>query len=152
MNTHRSVRIVAAFEAFKGAVVLLAASGLLLIIHRNLFDMAAQFIAHLHLDPASRYPKIFLDAAANLKNQHFKKLALGAAAYSSLRFVESYGLFREAAWAEILAAVSGGIYIPFEVESLWDHATWMNAGALLINLLIVTLMIAALLQRRGMKS
>ncbi|RYY96983.1 MAG: DUF2127 domain-containing protein, partial [Comamonadaceae bacterium] len=148
MNTRASIRYVAGFEAFKGVVVLCAASGLLLLLHHDLHAAAASVIAHLHLNPASRYPAIFLDAAANLQDARLATLALGAAAYAALRFVEAYGLFRRAAWAELLAAASGAVYVPFEVAHLLRRPDWLSVAALALNVAVVSLMVAALLHRR----
>jgi uncharacterized membrane protein (DUF2068 family) len=147
----RSVAIgtIALFEALKGAVVLLAASGLLTLIHRDVHAVAARLIEHLHLDPASRYPRIFLDAAANLHDGRLLLLAAGAAVYALLRFVEAYGLHRGRAWAQVLAAVSGGIYVPFELGELLRRPTWHGGALLAINLLVVVVMVHALWQRRG---
>mgnify|MGYP003575594161 FL=1 len=144
----RAIAAVAFFEAFKGALVLIVASGLTLLIHRDLHALAERLVAHTHLNPASRYPHIFLDAVDHLQNMHLSMLALGAAAYSALRFVEAYGLFRRAAWAEVLAALSGAIYVPFEIASLLRHFTLISLGALLLNVLVVGVMIAALSRRR----
>ena len=144
----RAIPAVAFFEAFKGALVLIVASGLTLLIHRDLHALAERLVAHTHLNPASRYPHIFLDAVDHLQNMHLSMLALGAAAYSALRFVEAYGLFRRAAWAEVLAALSGAIYVPFEIANLLRHFTLISLGALLLNVLVVGVMIAALSRRR----
>lgn len=143
-----AVRTVAYFEAFKGVVVLLAASGLLSLIHHNLHAVAAAFIAHMHLNPASKYPQIFLDAASRLDDSHLLLLAGGAMAYALLRFVEAYGLFFKRAWAEVLAALSGAIYVPFEVLELSRDASWHGAMLLGINLVIVGIMVNALITRR----
>lgn len=148
MNENRAITAVAFFEAFKGAVVLIVASGLTLLIHRDIHAMAERLVAHTHLNPASRYPHIFLDAVDHLQNTHLSMLALGAAAYSGLRFLEAYGLFRRAAWAEVLAALSGAIYVPFEIANLLRHFTWLSAGALVLNVLVVLIMVAALMRRR----
>jgi uncharacterized membrane protein (DUF2068 family) len=143
-----AIRTVALFEAIKGAIVLLAGSGLLFLVHRDVGAAAAGFVEHLHLNPASHYPQIFLDAAANVRDSRLLGLATGAAAYSLVRFVEAYGLYGQKAWAEVLAAGSGAIYVPFELAGLLRHPSW-HAGALLaLNLLIVSVMVAALLQRR----
>jgi uncharacterized membrane protein (DUF2068 family) len=75
-------------------------------------------------------------------------LALGAAGYSLMRFVEAYGLFREAAWAEVFAAISGAIYVPFEIAELIHRHTWLSAEALIINLTVVIVMLYALNQKR----
>jgi uncharacterized membrane protein (DUF2068 family) len=144
-----AIGTIALFEALKGAVVLLAASGLLTLIHRDVHAVAARLIEHLHLDPASRYPRIFLDAAANLHDGRLLLLAAGAAVYALLRFVEAYGLHRGRAWAQVLAAVSGGIYVPFELGELLRRPTWHGGALLAINLLVVVVMVHALWQRRG---
>jgi uncharacterized membrane protein (DUF2068 family) len=102
----------------------------------------------MHLNPASRYPLIFLDAASNLHDGRLLLLAAGAGAYASIRYLEAYGLYAEKAWAEVLAAVSGAIYVPFEFTKLLHRPTWHSALFLAINLLIVSLMVIALLRRR----
>ena len=144
-----AVQAVACFEALKGAVVLVAATGLLSLLHHNLYAMAAVFIQHAHLNPASHYPQIFLDAAAKLNDHRLLLLAAGAAAYALVRFVEAYGLFFGKGWAEVLAALSGAIYVPFEVLGLSRAPSWHGAAFLLINLLIVAVMVHALLDRRA---
>jgi uncharacterized membrane protein (DUF2068 family) len=148
MPHHNAIRAVAAFEAFKGLAVLAAASGVLLLIHQDLHAIAVRLVAHTHLNPAAHYPRIFIDAATHLQNAHLMQLALGAAAYALLRFVESYGLLREAAWAEMLAAVSGAIYVPFELVHLARHPGWISVAALILNLAVVAVMVIALVQRR----
>lgn len=142
------IKTVALFEAFKGTVVLVAASGFLSLIHKDVHLVAARFIHHMHLNPASRYPLIFIDAASNLNDKRLVVLAVGAGMYAFVRFFEAYGLYTEKVWAEALAAISGAIYVPFELASLFRRPTWHSAIFLLINLLIVTLMVLAILRRR----
>lgn len=148
MATDRAVRLVAFLEAAKGAVVLLAASGLLSLLHKDVYGLAVLLIEHAHLNPASRYPRIFLDAAANTGDSRLLWLAAGAALYAAVRLVEAYGLYFQRAWAEVLAAVSGAIYVPFELAGLAQAPSWHGAALLLLNLAIVGLMIRALRQRR----
>ena len=143
-----AIRAVAIFEAFKGVVVIAAGSGVLLLVHRDLHELAARLVEHLHLNPASRYPAIFIDAATRLQDMRLALLALGALAYSTIRFVEAYGLWHEKAWAEWLAAVSGAIYVPFEVIELVKHVTALRVSVLLLNLVVVGVMVNALLSRR----
>ena len=145
----KAVRAVALLEASKGAIVLLAASGLLSLIHHDIHALAATLIEHAHLNPASRYPQIFIDAASKLQDTRLVLLALGAGTYAVIRFVEAYGLYFERAWAEILAAGSGAIYVPFEVVELLRHRTWYGAAFLAVNLLVVAVMVHALLRRRS---
>jgi len=129
--------------------VLLAATGVLSFMHGDLYRAAAVLIAHAHLNPAAKYPKIFLDAAARLQDSHLLLLAAGAALYSLVRFVEAWGLFFEKAWAEVLAAASGGIYVPLELAEFVRRPTWHGAVLLVLNLTVVVIMVRALNKRRS---
>ena len=129
--------------------MLLAATGVLSFMHGDLYRAAAVLIAHAHLNPAAKYPKIFLDAAARLQDSHLLLLAAGAALYSLVRFVEAWGLFFEKAWAEVLAAASGGIYVPLELAEFVRRPTWHGAVLLVLNLAVVVIMVRALNKRRS---
>ncbi|MFT3664985.1 DUF2127 domain-containing protein [Piscinibacter sp.] len=143
-----AVRFVALLEALKGLLSLLAATGLLSLVHKDLHALALRLVEHAHLNPAARYPEIFLAAASNLQNSRLVFLALGAAAYSVLRFVEAYGLFRGRTWAEVLAAASGAIYLPFELVEFVHRPSALHAALLAGNLAVVLLMVGALVRRR----
>ncbi len=148
MRLSRVLRSVALYEAAKGGLVLLAGLGLLSLLHHDIQHFAERLILHLHLNPAARYPHIFLDAASELTEPRMLLLAAGAAVYSAVRFIEAYGLWRERQWAEWFAALSGGIYIPFEVYELQRHATALSLSALLINMAIVAFMLYCVLRPR----
>ncbi len=152
MRLLSTVRTVALFEAAKGAIVLLAGIGVLSLIHHDAQRLAEQLVGHLHLNPAKRYPRIFIDTAANLTDARLWVLATLAAAYALVRFVEAYGLWRERRWAEWFAVVSGGIYIPFELYVLFQGATWLSLGALVVNVFIVGLMTHALRRSHSVDS
>ena len=147
MHWSSTIRTVALFEAVKGVLVVLAGLGALSLIHQDTQQFAEQLVAHLHLNPAKHYPRIFIDAAAQLTDVRLWLLAALAAAYGLVRLIEAYGLWRGKRWAEGFAAISAGIYIPFEIYGLFRGVNWLSIGALVVNLLIVGLMINAL--RRG---
>ncbi len=69
------------------------------------------------------------------------KVALVAAIYTILRFVEAYGLWYTLPWAEWLAFASGAIYVPFEVIDLIRHPRWFALAVLVVNLVIVLYML-----------
>ena len=146
MRLASTVRTVALFEAAKGALVFLTGFSALSLIHHDAQRVAEQIVAHLHLNPANRYPRIFLDAAAHLTDDRLWLLAAFAGVYGLVRFVEAYGLWRGRRWAKWFAAISGGIYIPFELYEFFEGATWLSVGALVANIFIVGLMINALLR------
>jgi uncharacterized membrane protein (DUF2068 family) len=119
-----------------------------LLVHKDLHEFTIRLVEHAHLNPAAHYPNIFIEAATHLQNGKLWLIALGAMAYSTFRLVEAYGLFHELAWAEVVAAASGVIYVPFEVAELVNHVSWLSVGALVFNIAVVTIMLYALLQRK----
>lgn len=152
MPSFSAVRSVALFEAAKGTLVLLTGFGALSLIHHHAQLFAERLVGHLHLNPAKHYPRIFIDAAAHLTDTRLWILAILAASYGLVRFIEAYGLWRGRRWAEWFAAVSGCIYIPFELYELFHGINWLSLGALTVNVIIVGLMINALFRNyKGMQ-
>lgn len=138
------MRAVAIVEGAKAALVLLAGFGLLTLIHRDVQDLAERLVRHSHLDPASKYPRIFLDAADRVTDKQLWFFAAMAALYALIRSVEAYGLWFERRWAEWFALASGGLYIPVEIYEMWHHFTWFKSGVFLTNCVIVAYMAYAL--------
>lgn len=148
-TSHRKgLRLVAILEAAKGIIVLGVGFGLIALLGRDAEKFAEHLVQRLHLNPAHHYPHIFIAAMADVTNSQLAALAGLAALYSTVRFVEAYGLWRERRWAEWLAALSGAIYVPLELFELIQHVTWLRVTALLINLAIVGYMAWLLTERR----
>jgi len=135
------VRTVAVFEGLKGVLVLVAGFGLLSLVHRDLEEVAEHLVRIIHLNPARHYPRIFIEAANHTDDNRLKLYAAVAFLYSSLRFVEAYGLWRSRAWAEYFAIISGGAYLPLEIMELARKPTFLKAGVLIVNAIIVLYLI-----------
>ncbi len=148
----RGLRAVALFEAFKGAIVLIAGFGLLSFIGRDAEQIAEQIVHRMHLNPANHYPQIFLEAAAKVNNTHLVLLAVFAMLYTTIRFVEAYGLWHERRWAEWFAALGGGIYVPIEIYEVIQRVTWVRVTFLTLNIAVVAYMVWLLTenQRRAL--
>ena len=141
MRLSAGLRAVAIYEAAKGALVLLAGFELLSLMHRDAQHFAEQLVAHLHLDPAKEYPRIFIDAAANVTDAKLWLLAGFALVYVAVRWIEAYGLWQEKRWAEWLAVASGGIYVPAELYEIVMRVTWTKILLLFVNVCIVVYLI-----------
>jgi uncharacterized membrane protein (DUF2068 family) len=151
LKSHASgtLRAVACLEAAKGSIVLLVGCGLLALIHKNIQHYAEQLIPHLHLNPAHGYPHVFLDLAGQITDARLWFLAAAALAYASVRFIEAYGLWYAKRWAEWFAALSGGIYIPFEIHTMVHHVSLLTLGALLINVVVVAIIASELTRKKN---
>jgi uncharacterized membrane protein (DUF2068 family) len=148
MRLSGPVRFVAVVEAVKGSLVLGAGLGLFTLLHRHAQATAEELVLQFHLNPASRYPRIFIEAARSLNDARLWLLAAGAAGYAGIRFVEAYGLWRKRRWAEWFAAASGALYIPIEIYELAHGASWVKAGLLAVNTAIVAYMALLLWRSR----
>jgi uncharacterized membrane protein (DUF2068 family) len=153
MGLAQGIRTVAAIEAAKGLVVLLAGFGLFALLHRDVQQFAETLVTHAHLNPASHTPHIFIDYAGRLNDTRLQQLAAAALAYSAVRLIEAYGLWFERIWGEGFAAASGAIYLPFEVRELIHRPSMLSACLLLVNLGVVLFMVYSLRRRMaGRKS
>jgi uncharacterized membrane protein (DUF2068 family) len=131
------LRTVAAFEAAKGLIVVVAGLGLLSLLHHDVQRAAESVVRHLHLNPARHYPRVFIEAATRVTDSRLWLLAAGAFAYAVVRAVEAYGLWRARAWAQWFAILSGALYLPVEIFALIQQATVLRAVVLLVNLATV---------------
>jgi uncharacterized membrane protein (DUF2068 family) len=142
------LRIVSAFEAIKGLLVLLAGCGLLAYVHRDLNVAAERLVRHFHLNPASRYPQIFIDLANHITDRQLWLLALAALLYSAVRFIEAYGLWQQRPWAEWFGAIMSGIYVPIELCELLHKVAWPALSLLVVNVAIVWYLACLLYQSK----
>ena len=131
------LRTVAIFEFAKGLVVLVAGLGLLSLVHRDAQRVAEEIVTLLHLNPAHRYPRIFIDFASNLTDARLWFLSVAALIYATVRFVETFGLWHERPWAEWFAVIGAGLYLPVELYHLYEQPGIISVCLPLINIGIV---------------
>lgn len=142
------LRCVALFEFAKGVLVLAAGTGLLAFMHHDARIIVGELLLHLHLNPASRIPGIFLLLAERIDSLDVWLIALGSAAYATVRIAEAYGLWFDREWAQWLGAVSALVYVPFELYALAKGVTALRLATLVINLLVIAVLAEALWRRR----
>ena len=99
-------------------------------------DVADRIVEHFHLNPASRESRILDRAVMDATPGRLRWLAVAAVAYAAFRLIESWGLWRAQRWAEWLGAVTGLVYVPFEIVSFVRHPWPGPLVALAVNLLI----------------
>jgi uncharacterized membrane protein (DUF2068 family) len=141
------LRAVAVFEALKGTLALLAAGGLFYLIPRDVRHIVLELAGRLHLNAGKSYPNVFLRIVEDTSNAQLWLIASLVVVYAVVRFAEAYGLWRSRRWAEWLAAVSGGIYVPVELYELTRGFSWIKLAALLLNIAVIAVMAFALYRR-----
>ena len=129
----------AILEASKGVLVLLVAFGFaeVMHLHIDLEDAAQNLLNFLQIDPDLRISHALVHAAGKMMDTNVLTVLAIALVYSSLRFLESYGLWRQRVWAEWLAIISGAIYLPLELYNLIRRPSIAHWVILLVNIAIV---------------
>ncbi len=148
----RGLHVVALFEGAKGLLVLLVGFELLTYIHKDINEAAMHLVKHLHLNPASHYPRIFLDLMEHIDDTKLWSMALAAAMYFVVRMTEAAGLWLRKTWAEWFAVLTGGMYIPVEIYEVAIKVTWPRVTVLVINLGIVSYLLYVLTKERKKKA
>jgi uncharacterized membrane protein (DUF2068 family) len=139
----KGVRTVATVEFTKGIIVVLAGMGLFSMRHKDIGGVAESLLEFLHINPHHHHHfyGIFIDLMHRVSDVRLWKIAVVAAVYVTLRFVEAYGLWYVRPWAEWMAIASGAVYIPFEAVDLLRHPTWFRWLVIVVNVGIVLYML-----------
>jgi uncharacterized membrane protein (DUF2068 family) len=134
----QALRTVALLEFIKGLLVLGAALGIAFFVDAT--DVAEWFLRSLHISPDHHFAQLLLKTAGRLSDSKVWVVVTVACAYSGLRFVEAFGLWRARAWAEWIALISGALYLPFEIRLLMHRVSPLHLGFLVVNVAVVVFM------------
>jgi uncharacterized membrane protein (DUF2068 family) len=137
----RILRAVASFEFFKGIFVLLIGLAALLLVHKDAWLLAESLLAKFHISTDRHSAQLFLDFADDITDARLWAAAWLAFAYSTLRFVEAYGLWWQRTWAEWVAFGSGTLLIPLEIRELVRGITLVRSAMFVGNLAVVCYML-----------
>lgn len=144
----RTLHAIAIFEAIKGLAALAGIIGVIDLMHHDVRHLAIDLIGRFGQNPEGHYASIILHYADLLPNADVRALALLAAFYILLRLSEAYGLWHDRAWGEWLGALSGALYIPFEVSHLMHRLSYISAAVLAGNMVVVGFLAFQLWRRR----
>lgn len=137
----KGLRTVATIEFTKGMIVVLGGLGAFSMRHKDIWGIAESFLEFFHANPYHHYVGVFIDLVSRVSDVHLWKIALVASVYTLLRFIEAYGLWYALPWAEWMALISGGIYIPFEAADLIRRPTWFRVLVIIVNSMVVLYML-----------
>lgn len=144
-QAHPGLHAIAIFEAAKGLLALLAASGLEILGPAPLQRWLHELIDHFQLDPHHGV----IESLSQMINPDSVHLAAAIGlTYALLRFVEAWGLWRVRTWASWLGCISAAVYLPLEFDALFQHPGWLSVTVLSVNLIVVWVLARDLLKRR----
>ena len=138
--------LIGGFKLAKGLLLLVVGVGILRLLHRDVADVLASWIAQLHVDPENRYVDRALSAALSLDDRRLKQISVGTFAYAALLLTEGIGLLLRQRWAEYLTVIATGSFIPLELYELAKRITLTRLTVLGINVAIVWYLVGRLRQ------
>ena len=144
-HAHPGLHLIAIVEFVKGALALLAASGLELIGPAPLQRWVHALIVRFQLDPDNG-AMAWLARTINPNAVHLAALAV--LVYGALHILEGWGLWRAKAWASWLGCITAALYLPFDIYALATHRHWLEAVVVAINLIVVWVLARDILVRR----
>jgi uncharacterized membrane protein (DUF2068 family) len=141
--------IIGAFKLLKGLLLVAAGIGALGLLHRDIADTLAPLMAHLHIDPDSRYLHRPLTALWALDDRALKRISAGTFFYAALLLTEGVGLLLRRRWAEYFTVLVTGSFIPLELYELTRRFTATRLILIGVNVAVVWYLVHHVRQREG---
>jgi uncharacterized membrane protein (DUF2068 family) len=148
-DTDRGVQAIAIFKFVKGVLLIVAATGVLKLVDKDLPDMALGWLQALHVDADNRYAHGLLEKLMFLDARKLKEFSVGSYLYAALVFSEGTGLWLRKIWGEYLTIVATAVFIPFEIYENVQHFTFARLIVTFINVAVVVYLIAKLRRRKN---
>ncbi len=136
-KSEKSLKTIAVFEFSKGILVLMAGFGVLSLLNDNIQNKFEDFVSQFNYSPQGKITSSIYGAITHPQDSLLIIIASFAILYSSLRFAEAYGLWRQANWAKWIGLISSLIYLPYEIYDLERHPGILPVIFIIINLVII---------------
>jgi uncharacterized membrane protein (DUF2068 family) len=137
----RLLRLVASIEFAKGIFVLLIGISAILLVHKDAWVIAESLLALFHISTDRHSAQLFLNFADDITDARLWAAVWLALVYSTLRFAEAYGLWKQRTWAEWVAFGSGTLLIPLEIRELIRGVTLLRSLVFVGNLVVISYML-----------
>jgi len=111
------------------------------LIHEDLVDVVARFLADLRLDPEGRFASLILDRVALIDPHRLKQISIGIFVGAAIHAVEGIGLVMRKVWAEYVTLIITASFLPWEIFEIVRHTTWIRIVLLLVNIVVVAYLV-----------
>jgi len=125
------------YKVVKVALALAGGMVALHLRHRNLVDVAQDWLLRLGLDPGGKICADLLARLANINPNTMRWLAWVLFLYAALYLTESVGLYLEKRWAEWFTVCQTFLIVPLEIYGLCKRPEPFKWLALATSLLII---------------
>jgi uncharacterized membrane protein (DUF2068 family) len=147
-RSHRAGLVLIAVYKLLGALLFVAIGvGALRLLHHDIDDFVWRIIGDLKMNPESRFVNFLFEKAELLNDPILRRIGLAAFSYAAISVLEAIGLYLEKVWGEFLTLIITASFLPFEIHEVMRRLTWVRAGLMLANLLVLFYLIWMLGER-----
>ena len=140
----RWVLLIAFFKLVKGFLLVVAGIGALRLLHKDVAEVAEQWIDVLRIDPDNRFINALLAKAWSVDDRTLKQISVGTFCYAALFLTEGTGLLLRKRWAQYFTIIVTGSLLPIEAYTLVRHASIAKALVILLNAAIIGYLVVRL--------
>lgn len=138
------LRWIGAYKLVKGAMALFMALVVLRWTHRDLPEVAAQWMERLHITAHSALGHFISEKVIQIHTRSLRTVAVILFVYVVIAAAEGVGLIMRKTWAEWLTIVTTAGLIPVELYEFFRHFTWVRLTILLLNVGVVIYLVVRL--------
>ena len=138
---HNGLLTIAIFKWCNAVLLCVVAFGLLKLLHRDVSEVAENFLSSLRVDSDNEFLGMILNKLSLLDDPKLKTASAISLGYGALFTVEGFGLYFEKRWAEYLTIVATALFLPVEVYELFQKVDALKISLLVINLLILAFLL-----------
>ena len=153
---NKGLILIAAYKIGQALLFIALGVGALRLLHKDIQDELTQLIDHLRFNPESKLINLILVQSSIIDDKMLRRVSAVLFAYAALGLVEGIGLYMEKAWAEYFTLLITASFLPFEIFEVIRRLTWIRAGLLTVNVLVVLYLLKVVAERvrlrRGLRS
>jgi uncharacterized membrane protein (DUF2068 family) len=139
-KTPLGLRLIAAVKIAKGFALCGISLGLFDLVHKDLTLTALHFVQIARISPENRYVELLLVKVGLIQPRSVRLFGELSLLEATIQFVEGFGLWFGAIWAEYVVVISSGIFVPEECIALCSRFTWPRVAILAVNAVIFAYM------------
>jgi len=139
--------LIAAYKVVQALLFIAIGVGALRLLHKDLEDVLTTLIDHLRFNPESKLVNVILESAANVNDHMLRRISEVFFIYAALSLVEGIGLYLERVWAEYVTLIITASFLPLELFEVVRRLTWIRAGLLVINTLVLLYLLKVVIER-----
>ena len=136
------LRVIAAVKMAQGVMLAGVALGLFSIAHRDLDQLAQQFIEFMRISPENHFAKLLLEKAGVIEPHSIMQAGIATAFYAAILLSEGVGLWIGASWAEYVVVVTTGFFVPEEIRSMLHSPSMAKAIMIAANAVILAYVVS----------